>query len=100
MPEEIVMSAGGRKIEARTGVWSNVKFIMKSTGLDTTAHGIPNILGNPTWSFKLMWIVCFLASCGVCGYLLARSVNDYLNYEVVTTIQLPSFPPSLSAMST
>jgi hypothetical protein len=76
-------------------VWGRMKLIMVETGLDTTDHGIPNILGNPMWSFKLMWTVRLVASCGVCGYLLARSVNDYLSYEVMTTIRKVSDSPSI-----
>ncbi len=73
---------------------------MVETGLDTTAHCIPHILGKPMWSFRLMWLVCFLASCAGCGYLLARSLSDYLNYEVVTTIcKVPDSPALFPAVT-
>jgi hypothetical protein len=67
--------------------------IMMNAAYDTTAHGIPNILGSTPWLFKIMWMVCLLASCGCCGYLLVKSVIDYLGYEVVTTIcKVPDSP--------
>jgi hypothetical protein len=86
---------GRKNKQKQESVWGRIKLIMVETGLDTTAHGIPNILGNPMWSFKLMWLVCILASCAACAYLLARSVNDYLDHEVVTTIRRISDSPAL-----
>ena len=86
---------GKKSKHKQESVWGRIKLIMVETGLDTTAHGIPNILGNPMWSFKLMWLVCILASCAACGYLLARSVNDYLDHEVVTTIRKVPDSPSI-----
>ncbi len=55
------MAFGGKNINQlrkskynnQESVWGRMKLIMIETGLDTTAHGIPNILGNPMWSFKL-----------------------------------------------
>ncbi len=75
--------------------WGRIKAVMTDTGLETTAHGIPNMISNTMWSFKLMWIVCFLASCAGCAYLLYKSTKDYLDYEVVTTIKKISESPTI-----
>ncbi len=79
---------------AQESAWGRIKAVMTDTGLETTAHGIPNMISNTMWSFKVMWIVCFLGSCGVCAYLLYKSTNDYLDYDVVTTIQKISETPT------
>ncbi len=67
--------------------WARLKHIAAVTGLESTAHGIPKIVGSKMWPLKIIWTVCFLTSCGFCGFLLYRSVNDYLAYDVVTTIK-------------
>jgi hypothetical protein len=65
----------------------SIKEVAVRTALDSTAHGIPSIQRNENWFLKILWIVCFVASCGFCGYLLFKGVNDYLEYEVVTTVK-------------
>jgi hypothetical protein len=76
-------------------MWSDVRSIASDTGSTPTAHGIPNILANTAWSFKLMWLACFLSSFAVCCWLLTRSVHDYLEYKVVTTIKRVRDKPGL-----
>ncbi len=83
---------------------SQVKTIMLDTGLNTTAHGISNIILNTGLIFKLMWIGCSLGSCAGCSIFLYRTVIDYMSYEVVTTIrefgETPSPFPTVSLCNT
>jgi hypothetical protein len=93
-----------KNVTLNENTWARVKAIMTDTGLESTAHGIPNMISNKVWPFKLMWIVCFLASCGGCGFLLHKSVNDYLAREVVTTIrkigETPTIFPTVTVCNT
>ena len=62
-----------------------------SAGLkSSTAHGIPNIVKNKHTIIKLIWIICLLISTSIGGYLTFKMVLSYLNYEVVSNIQLVS----------
>jgi hypothetical protein len=54
---------------------------------ESSGQGIPNIVRKNTASAKLIWIVFTLASVGLCGYMISRSVNQYLEYEVTTKIR-------------
>jgi hypothetical protein len=74
---------------------SRIRKVMTDTVIQTTAHGIKNIITNTVLAFKLMWVVCFLASCAGCGYLLYKGTNDYLDYEVVTTIKKIGESPTI-----
>ncbi len=65
-------------------IWVSLKTIVVDAALKTTMHGLPGIFQSKYLLLRLMWIVCLLGSTGVCAYLLIKSVQDYLNYDVVT----------------
>jgi hypothetical protein len=72
-----------------------IKEIIKETMLDSTGHGFPNLISNKRWSFRIMWLLCMLvAFCG-CAYLLTKSVIDFLEFEVVTSIRREGETPAL-----
>jgi hypothetical protein len=72
-----------------------VKEIIKETMLDSTGHGFPNLISNKRWSFRIMWLLCMLgAFCG-CAYLLTKSIKDFLEFEVVTSIRKVGETPAL-----
>jgi hypothetical protein len=50
----------------------------------SSIHAIPNITRNKFYSIKFMWLICFLASFGVCAWLIFESIADFLKFEVVT----------------
>ncbi len=54
----------------------------------SSVHAIPNITKNRFYLVKLVWVVCFLASNGVCAWFIYKSISDYLNYDVVTNIEI------------
>ena len=54
----------------------------------SSVHAIPNITRNKFYSVKLVWIICFMASSGVCAWFIYNSISSYLNYDVVTNIEL------------
>jgi hypothetical protein len=53
-----------------------------------TIHSIPNIFRTKHIIIKLIWIGAFLISSGLCGYLVYSSINNYLEFNVVTTIKV------------
>jgi hypothetical protein len=54
--------------------------------LNSTSHGIPNIVRSKTLFQKIMWILCFLASFSYCLSLIIQSFINYYNYPV--TLQM------------
>lgn len=56
--------------------------------LASTSHGLPSIFRSKRICFKVMWTVLFISSFSVCTYFVTSSILEYLNYEVVTSIEL------------
>ena len=61
--------------------------IVKTWGLSTSTHGIPNIIRNHHLFIKLMWIFCFLACFGYMTFGLVNIIQDYLSYEPITKME-------------
>jgi hypothetical protein len=67
--------------------------ISKTILTESTIHGIPSFIRTDRLVLKLMWLFFFTASSGFCFYLIVRSINEYLMYDVVTQIRvLYEFP--------
>ena len=60
----------------------------KETLEGSSIHAIPNIVRNEHYLIKIVWFICFLISSGWCTYFIQQSVADYLNYDVVTKIDI------------
>jgi hypothetical protein len=57
--------------------------------LDSSSiHALPNIVKNQSYLIKFMWVICFLASNGVCFWFLTTSVMAFLEYDVVSNIHV------------
>ena len=65
-----------------------IKISTKETVENSSIHALPNIVRNKYTLIKLVWIVCFLISFGVCCWFIIQSIHSYLNYDVVTNIQV------------
>ena len=74
------------------------KFIELSAS--STSHGYPNMFRTKYWSVRIMWLVFFVAAALFCAFMIYRSVNDYLQYDVVTKIkeysELPTDFPAIT----
>jgi hypothetical protein len=55
---------------------------------NSTIHAIPNITRNKFKIIKFMWLICFLMSSSACCGFIAKSIMDYLKYDVVSNIQV------------
>ena len=56
----------------------------------SSSHGFPNIFRTQRISIKLLWAVCFILSVAICSYMIFQTMNDYLDYNVVTTTEFIS----------
>ena len=66
----------------------NIKTQCKEIILSSTIHGLPNALRSKNLFLKIVWFGLFLVSASVGIYSVIDSLNDYLNYEVVTKIDI------------
>jgi hypothetical protein len=68
------------------------KRILKSTfiecSLNSTSHSIPKLFRTENILVKIMWTILTFISVGSCAYLIVRSFNDYLEYNVTTQIRV------------
>jgi hypothetical protein len=68
------------------GWWAGIKMAVADTCHNSTIHALPNIARSDNLLIKAMWLVCFLGSAGFCVFLIVESIQDYLQYDVVTKI--------------
>jgi hypothetical protein len=75
---------GQTNIKTKHMFWVNLWALTVNAATKTTMHGLPGIFQAKYLLVKIMWAICLLASTGVCAYLLIKSVQDFLEYGVVT----------------
>ena len=56
--------------------------------VSTTCHGLPNIMRTENILLKIFWLLCLLASSVLCSIVVIQSVNEYLEFDVVTKIRV------------
>lgn len=56
----------------------------------STSHGLPQIVESTVLYQKIFWTICFVGSIGLCSTMIARTLIEYLHYEVTTTIRVMS----------
>lgn len=61
--------------------------IIVDSALDSTMHGIPHFFRRHHLVNRIFWAVCFLASAGVCSWLIAQTITDFLDFDTVTKTQ-------------
>lgn len=64
----------------------NAQEIIYEWSRTTTSHGFPHIIASRSRVLKVIWTIGLLMSIGVCAYMLARCIMQYLEYDVTTTI--------------
>lgn len=52
----------------------------------STFQGLSNMIRTKRSLFKLMWLISFFVSLSACVYYQVKTLIDYFEYEVVTTI--------------
>ena len=61
--------------------------LTRDTFESSSIHAIPNIIKNKFISIKIVWLICLMASFSGCAWFLIKSINDYMKYDVVTTVR-------------
>ena len=56
--------------------------------LSSTSHGLPNIFRTERKSLKIMWFILFVVALSVGIYTVFNGIISYLNYDVVTKIDV------------
>ena len=65
-----------------------IKKVFLECGKKSSLHGIPNIIQAKSLWLKTMWTFFFILATSVSSYLVIKSINNYLDYEVVTKIRV------------
>ena len=65
-----------------------VKSIIKEYALVSTVQGLSNIFRSERKLFKLIWLIVFLVSISLTIYMFVDTVVNFLEYEVVTKVEI------------
>jgi hypothetical protein len=80
-----------------------IKKKTKELIMASTSHGLPNIFRTNRIIFKLMWFILFLLSTALGINTVIGTVNTYLNYEIVTKIdvitEIPTNFPAITIIN-
>ena len=75
-------------MNATASIKNKIKEKSIEIGLSSTFIGLPNIIRNENKCLKLMWLILFLFGSSGGIYTVIKVINDYLDYEVVTSIKV------------
>ena len=66
--------------------------VFKKWCLDSSLDGLPSIARATSHILYLIfWITLFLGSVGLCAYMVAKSIIEYYQYDVITTDRLIAY---------
>jgi hypothetical protein len=69
-------------------VFEKIKIKSKELVMASTSHGLPSVFRTKRIFFKIMWICLFIISTLLGINTVIGTVNTYLNYEIVTKIDV------------
>jgi hypothetical protein len=72
-----------------------LKELVSKATLETTSHGIPRLLQTNSLLFRFLWFIALMASICGCAYMVYVGMWNYLQFNVVTNIQVIGEQPSL-----
>lgn len=75
-------------IEEKINLKPEILEELKKASLSTTGHGLPRIIESKSYFLKITWLIFTLVSIGLCAFMVIKSVNQYLNFEVNTKISV------------
>ena len=78
------LNSSGRKKQKLEKISQAAKEVL----VNSTSHGIPNIIRSENLIIKLVWLLFLLASTGLCSFLVAQSIFNYYNYDVNTKTRI------------
>jgi len=65
-----------------------VKNRIKELLVNSSAHGIPNILRENRLCIKAIWLIFFIASTSLCAFYTIDSIADYMKFNTITTVKI------------
>ena len=65
-----------------------IKKIFYKIFASSTSHGLPNMFRAEKKEFKIMYFSAFVICVALCTFMMAKSVLDYVKYDVVTEIDV------------
>ena len=65
----------------------NFKKAFIEFGLSTSCNGFPHLFKTERTILKIVWIICILVSTAACVWMVTKSINDYLEFDVITKIE-------------
>ena len=63
-------------------------YILKKFLLETTSHGLPNIIRAKHFALKIMWTIFVLLATLASIYMVKNAIRNFLQFEVVTKITM------------
>ena len=75
-------------IEKRAEIKKQIKEKFIEWSSSSTSHGYPNIFKTKYRLLKVIWTFFLLAAVGCCLFFLTRSINSYLEFGVITNIEM------------
>ena len=65
-----------------------IKYILRQIGSSSTSHGLPNMFKAEKKIYFYMYLLALIVCLAFCSFMIARSIIDYLKYDVVTKIDV------------
>jgi len=63
-------------------------------GLNSTSHGLPNLIRTDKFILKLIWLLILLTGLSMGIFTKVQSIMNYLKYDVVTSIKVITEVPT------
>ena len=77
-----------------------IKVKSKEILLSSTILGLPNVVNKSNKILKAIWFIAFLTSASIGIYTVIKTLNNYLQYETTTKIDIINKIPSEFPQST
>lgn len=73
-------------VPTETSTYQKLKVMIKEIGLNSSTHGIPNIIRTSRFEIKILWSTFLLLLTCICAYLVLENIRTYLEYGVTTKV--------------
>lgn len=64
-----------------------IKETVVESGLHSSCHGFPNIIRTNRLLIRIIWFLSMITSIVFCSFFVSRTINQFLEFDVVTKIQ-------------
>jgi hypothetical protein len=88
---EINQQKQKQKHQHQTSIKETIKKSLKLSKV----HGFSNLIESQRLYLRVMWIIFISASCGGLVYFVTKSIQDFLQYKVITQTEILTEKPML-----